>query len=383
MTPTTQNATGKTAAAEAVAVLDRFRTALRAGETAAVESLLFSEQRVPSETDLLSELTAEAGLPTAVAQLRRFWGAASEERYAVRAIAGSEVEVYERITAPSLGEPLRSVTLLRREPSGGWRVVVTSDAPDDRPRMFVYGPATGAALDDVEFSKRCTGPDGQFAELFMDGQEGVLSHPEEDWVGAFRGPVENQAQLTLPSLPDGFYELAVEPDQKAGERVRQLSWLSRVALAAADVISSTHVGVPGAERIIPRETLRHLLVRRPSEGGSKGSSSLPIHRLATIWVKLHRLPALSGEGYAVTRGLLHFGLPELEILLEDCEDAVRLDQLVMGAVSAVVSGMLPLEVGLEFQLLGVPCRLEGGRRGVQPGHSYGPYGALRLVPLAK
>lgn len=363
----------------AIEALHQFRSALRAGETARVEALLHHGQPVDSESDLFAALRAEAGLPAAVAQLRRFWEAAKEERYAVRSVADHELEVYERITAPTLEGPLRSVTLMRRGENGAWRVVGTSNALDDRPRLFVYGSASGPQLDDVALSRRCVAADGPFAEVFMDGAEGVLSHPQKAWVGSLRGPLPNSAQLTLPSLPDGFYEIAVEPDEGLGLRLEQLTWLCHVGIAAADAIGSTHVGVPGAERIIPRETLRHLLVRAPSEGGSRATTSLPAHRLATVWVKVHRQPGLAGEGYVATRGLVHFGLPELEVRFSECDSAALLEQLTTATVSALTAGQLPTAAGCEFSLLGVRCRLEPGRRGVLPGHSYGPYGARRLV----
>ncbi len=356
----------RTSEATPVATLEALRRALRAGDAEAVAARLETERRA-DEYDLLSALVDEVGPDRAVRQMQRFWKAADARTVLERTVSRDEVEVYEDIHLPSEA-PRSSVTLLRRR-EHRWRVVATQDAPSIRPRMLVYCSAGAPLIDDETFTLRWMEAHGPTAELFRDGAEGVLSNPLEGWVGSIRGPVKtNQRASEIPGLADAMIEVSVEPSDDAATRGRQLVWVARAALLVADFLGAKHLGVPGAERLIEAEQVAQTLGNHEYP---------PIHVIATTWVKLHRE---THDGFASTRGMSHFMKPEIEYALSDFEEVEDMDQVALSVASAAIGGRVTPIPGTVVRLGGVRCVLGESRRGPATGITYGPWGAVRLLP---
>jgi hypothetical protein len=352
----------------------RFREALRRADVVGVTSRLANDARRPNERDLLVDLIAAEGAEEAVQKLSPFWRDADVTIRGIRVVAEDEVEVYERITVPRRDLPIQSVTLLRRR-DDRFKIVATSDAPDERFRIRVVRDSGAPAIDDVGFSRAWKERFGATAELLMleDG-DGVLSHPDEGWLGTVRGPVPATDQLGLYEDEVGtgatLIEVGVEPSDDLEERRRQLIWTTRVAHVLALGTGGHHLHVPAAERLIALDRLTDPFLNRDPAASE----------LAMAWVRLHSNNAESGPGFAATRGMTHFMAPEVEYALEDWDEPKLAARVAIALATALIQTRTDAQIGTVVRAAGTRCFLTRARRGVRSRHTYGRFGALRIRP---
>jgi hypothetical protein len=355
-----------------VADLATHRRALVEGDVARVEETTLWAARPPWERDLFIDLAAASGLDVAVKRLRQFWKLANPILLHVRPLPDGDVEVFEQIHMPD-GRELHTVTLMR--PVGDrYLVVAMSEAPDDTTRFLVLTDSESPALDDARFTREWIEAHGPTAELLVDANDGALGHPLEGWLARVRGPLpwapirERLTRRTL-ELPDAktVLEVVMTPSGDPRERAHQLLWLALAAAEVAQHIGASLVYVQRAEKLIRVETLKKTMTG-PAVGGRE---------VASAYVKL-----VEKGKWAATRGMGQLVLPELEVDLEEFPDPGAARRL-LGAVSvALIEGRVaPIPSARHvLTVAGYRCQLALGRRGAEPGQTYGRFGALVIRP---
>lgn len=347
------------------------RRALRDGDATAVRRSVLWEARPPWERDLLIDLIAAEGIDVAVAKLRRFWRNARVRVTGVRMTQEGDAEVYEEVDAARADGVLHTVTLLRRV-GHGFRVVNTSDAPEDTVRLFIVRAPTARGLDEVAFTRDVQVRFGRIAELVMDHGEGALGHPEEGWLArvlgprplsGIRPPIADLPRAQPPSTE--AWELVLGPRASRERRGKQLAWLGRVAAELAAFDGAPWIYMPAAEKLTSTRMLRTAV-------GTHGPAGRAI---AASWVRL-----VTKRGWATTRGMCQLQLPEVEIQLSDWSDVDGARRLVGTVAMGLVNGQLDATTHAVVRVAGLRCRLTEGRRGPEPGRSYGRWGATLLVP---
>ncbi|MDH5491824.1 MAG: hypothetical protein OEY14_07715, partial [Myxococcales bacterium] len=138
---------------EASMAVAAHRQALIAGDVQAVERSLDLHAHGAGPRGVLSRLAGKGGVGEAVKRLLPFFQQARFSLERARVLGRDEVEIYEKMGHPTLPRPIRTVSLVRRR-GGYWRVVTTSDAPDERLRACIFcGPGS---VDPLELElERC------------------------------------------------------------------------------------------------------------------------------------------------------------------------------------------------------------------------------------
>jgi len=347
------------------------RHALRDGDADAVRRAVLWEARPPWERDLLIDLVAAEGIEVAVAKLRLFWRNARVRITAVRMTLEGDAEVYEELDAARADGVLHTVTLLRRV-GHGFRVVNTTDATDDTVRVFVVRAAGDGTLDDGAFTRDLQIRVGAIAELLMENGEGTLGHPQEGWLARIRGPHPlSELMPGIAGLPrtrppaTEAWELVLDP-RGAGERRRgQVAWLGRVAAELAAFDGAPWIYMPAAGKLTSTRVLRAAV-------GAEGPTARGV---AAAWVRL-----VTKGGWATTRGMCQLQLPEVEIQLEDWAEVNGARRLVGTVAMSLLNGRLDQDTHAVVRVGGIRCRVSEGRRGPEPGQSYGRWGAILVVP---
>lgn len=345
----------------AAAAVERLRAALRAVDVEAAQTVRWLAPRPPGERDLLSDLAAAEGLAPAIHQLSRFWRRAEVRLERVREIHPLEAEVYERLQLP--GESLPIVSLVRRESEdAGWRVVCTNEAQDERFMLWVTAAAD--AVDDVAWTKAFVERHGPHGELLMDGETGVLGHPDRGWLVHVRGPV---TPSTWPDVLSGeggaVLELATGLSPVQSERAPQMQWMLQVAEVFLTQLGGVAAYVPAQDKLVHPQALAAAAI-----------GHLTPAQAFRFWARIDE-----ADGYLYTSGLSQLGLPEVEAPVDLLASPDRTARLVrwLGA-TLLDAGALP-SLGTELVLDAESVLLVAGRRGPRRGRSYGRWGAMRLA----
>lgn len=333
--------------------LGAHRDALRSGDSSTVDGTLDRAARRPSERDLLIDLIAAEGLRTAASKVGRFWRQAVTDVEAVRRVGEHEAEVYERLTLPGGDRSMDVVTLLRRGEDDAWRVVTTQRAPADVLRARLLGGRQGA-LDATRVTQELHTRWGRVAELVMaeDG-DGVLGHPDRDWVGAVQGV-------------DGALEVALVPALDTATRREQMVWLSRCLVAIAQHVGAKQAWMPHAHKLIGVEQLEEI-----AEAPSPSSRALII-----AWAGMAR-----DAERVYTVGLRAFGLPELVASSRDWNGSPPARKVIAAVARSAVGGATQLVAGRALSVGAVRAVLSDAPRGPAPGSTYGRFGAVLMRPL--
>ncbi|MGF1468953.1 MAG: hypothetical protein ACFCGT_22740 [Sandaracinaceae bacterium] len=349
----------------AVDVVLRFREALSDADASGVVATRWEAPRPPGERDMLSDLAAAEGMEAAVRRLSRFWRRSQVATEQVRPIHDLEAEVYERVHTPR-GETLAIVSLVRRQDHGSpWKVVCTAETHDER--LLLWLTTEQPVLDESNWTSRFADTHGPDAELLMDGEEGVLSHPGEGWLAQVRGPfVPTVWPRELPPDQARVIELAFVLDPDLARRRGQLAWALRAADLTATLHASDGVYLPSHDKLILPETL-----------WQAARQDLAPDQLYRLWARLDEV-----QGYYVTTGLRQLGLPELEApvdLLEATETTRR--TLIWLAGRSIGDVHAPPSLGTEVLVGRDSLEIVAGRRGPRRGRSYGRWGAIGLVRI--
>ncbi len=353
------------------ATLEQFRAALGAGNTGVVRELLSFEPRDPAELDLLVEMVSRDGLDAAVQRLCRFWSRAESTLVHARPIHEGECELYERVRHAATTVPSLLVTLLRRE-AGRWRVVSTTDAPDDALEAAVLRTVPPEqAPSDSAWTRAWIAENGPTAELIVDGCDGWLGWASRGWLAELRVMAGDTAERSMWLPPRARSEIAAAPSvlrvrmagsPDAATRLAQVDWFTRVvtALAAADAGA---VYVRATDRLVPVAELRSM-----TPGAALGA-----HALETgLWVRLRIAP-----GFLHTQGMTRLALPELETAQRLQGPGAR-QLLSIATQQALISHGARADRDRVIIAGEHRYRLLPGRRGPRPGRSYGAWGALEV-----
>lgn len=346
-------------AAEAVQAL---RDAICDGHVEAVQNLRWLAPRPPGERDLFSDMAAAEGLNSAVSRLARFWRRADVRLERVRPIDGLEAEVYERLNLP--GESLPIVTVVRRpSPEAPWRVVCTNEAYDER---FVLWIAEHAErINDVAWTRRFTQRFAHGGDLLMDGDSGVLGHPEQyDWLVNVRGPFAPRSwPETLPGEGGRVVELVAALTPDAASRHAQLMWLLESAEVFLDALDGVAAYFPVHKKLVVPQAL-----------AAAASGALTASQSLRFWSRLEE----NGE-HVYTVGLRQVGVPEIEARLDLLETPDATRRLVRWTGASLLGNEGTPTVGTELVIGEESVLVVGGRRGPRRGRSYGRWGAIALV----
>jgi hypothetical protein len=345
----------------AVDAVRSLRDALRNADVEAAQAVRWLAPRPPGERDLLSDLAAAEGLSPAVRRLSRFWRRARVQLERVRPITPLEVEVYERLALP--GESLPIVSLVRRESERArWRVVCTNEAYDERFGLWIA--VTARSVNDVAWTRAFTERHGARGELLMDGDGGVLGHPERGWLVHVRGPFVPPAwPAVLPGEGGRVVELgtALSPDPR--DRRRQLEWMLQAARAFVEQLDGQAAYVPAHDKLILAQAL-----------AAAADGALTPQQTFRFWARLEE-----ADGHVFTTGLRQLGLPEVEAPVDLRGSTEATARLVRWMGGMLLDTQVEPSLGTELVLGDESVLLVGGRRGPRRGRSYGRWGAVRLA----
>ena len=346
-------------AAEAVQAL---RDAICEGHVDAVQNLRWLAPRPPGERDLFSDMAAAEGLTSAVARLSRFWTRAEVRLERVRPVDALEAEVYERLNLP--GESLPIVTVVRRpSPDAPWCVVCTNEAYDERFVLWIAEQAK--RIDDVDWTRRFTDRFAHSGDLLMDGESGVLGHPERyDWLVNVRGPfVPKSWPDTLPGEGGRVVELVAALTPDGPSRHAQLMWLLESAEVFLEALDGVAAYFPIHKKLVMPQALT-----------AAASGALTASQSFRFWSRLEE----SGD-QVYTVGLRQVGIPEIEAPLDLLQSPEATRRLVRWTGASLLGGEGVPTLGTELVVGDTSVLVVGGRRGPRRGRSYGRWGAIALV----
>jgi len=345
---------------EAISTIAILRDAIRRGDSDGVRLKLDLHAHGAGRRGLLSTLAGTANIETAVSTLSRFWQSAEYTTSAARVISPDETEVYETIAHPAHAQKLRTVTLLRRR-GGHWRIVTTTDTPDEKLVASLLCPVEPLLLEDALPGAR----------LDYDGDGKLVRLVNEDlgWQAALRlGPVVNRDSVDNLELgaaladTETLVSVAFLPSRVPKKRRAQLAWFANVVAELAEAVKAPQVFLPWCDRLLETDEL-HL------------RGDVTDETLAARYVHV-----LTDEEWIGTRGMSHFMLPELEARTMDWPSANSARAIVEQGVEMLVGGGDAWMPRTSQTIGDTKCWIEFGRRGRELGQTYGRWGSLRLAP---
>lgn len=398
---------GDRAEEQAVSVLRAHRDALRARDLRGVEQTVDLQMSGEGERGAFARLAYRDGLAAAAAHFSRGLEGVRFELRAVRPVSDHEFEIYEARFAPGDDHATSVLSLLRRR-DGQFRVVQSGpggadlfslwllDAPNV-PGADGCGARAGAAATPPSLMPRealAAAVQSLPAEITRCDAELVsFVDPERGFEARLRRSLLGDLAESLEApIPNGYQDnhavwaLSLRPSVERGERLAQLLWFSRLAGlldgvradASPESLGDAHAKAAFAVSscYLPRcEVVRDLgALRRACEAG--GDLTLALSRL---WVHVEK------RGSSVrTRGLCHFGLPELETSLHVWPSQVAAGEVIEAAQRLSLMDGDPwvpgarVHLGQDDDFVG-DASVQLGGRGPSLGRTYGRWGSRSLA----
>lgn len=379
------------AADQAVGVLRAHRDALRARDLRAVEQTADLQIAGEGERGAFARLAYRDGLAAATDHFAKGLEGVRFEVSAVRRVSDDELEIYEERFAPGDDRADSVLSLLRRR-NGQFRVVHSGLGGADLFSIWLLDAPHGT---DVPMPREAliravqtlpaeiTRCDGELV-CFSDANRGFEARLRRSLLG-------DLAESLGAPIPNGYQDnhavwaLSMRPSTERTERLAQLLWFSRLAGlldgarmdGSSDAVART--GAPPAFAVsscyLPRcEVVRDLgALRRACEVPGD-----PTLSLARLWVHVEKRGSIFR-----TRGLCHFGLPELETSLHVWPSQVAAGEVLDAAQRRSVMDRDPwapgavVHLGEDDDFVG-HARVELGNRGPSLGRTYGRWGSRSL-----